>query len=668
MKLADLSNPKLAGKIRELFKEGRDRTRDWRKQARGDYAFYAGDQWEEEDVSFLKEHNRPVVTFNRVQSVINAVSGAELVNRQEVRYIPRTEDDTGVNDMYTETARYIRDRADVDDEESQAFQDASIAGMGVTETWVDFRSDPEGMIRTDRFSPLEFYWDPGASKKNLSDADWLARLRAIPRDKLREMFPGKKIVPDDFGLFSDATFEQPHDAENTDYEKDESRRHRTDPMVLQFQWRESEEFFLAEDQEGNQVELPTRAARDEAEANGFTVARFTRYTYWQAFVLGKTVLDKRELHPIRNQDGTRTKISGFTFRPITGHWDENERVFFGLMRPMKDPQRWSNKFFSQSLDILNSQAKGGILAERGAFDNQREAEDQWADPSAIVFAADGAISQGRITERPIAKQPPALDKLTALAIDAVRQTTGVSIEFLGLAERTQSGRVESSRINQGMVILQGLFSSLKKYRKEQGRVLLHFMRRYFPPGKLIRITNSEFARFHGDPDISKFDIVVDSAPTSANQKQEIWNSLQTILPPLLAKGFPVPPDVLDFAPIPESVAQRMKAFYQEQMTPSEEEQQHQQAVRQLELAGMQAEAAEKTANAVADIMKAQAAQGGVVRGAIGDIIKALIEEQKIDVEAGQKRAEFIGDMASEGIRAITELEKVDGQRQSNGNS
>ena len=47
---------------------------------------------------------------------------------------------------------------------------------------------------------------------------------------------------------------------------------------------------------------------------------------------------------------------------------------------MRDPQMWANKWLSQTLHILNTSAKGGIVAEEDAFADMTEAEEKWAQP------------------------------------------------------------------------------------------------------------------------------------------------------------------------------------------------------------------------------------------------------------------------------------------------
>jgi hypothetical protein len=67
---------------------------------------------------------------------------------------------------------------------------------------------------------------------------------------------------------------------------------------------------------------------------------------------------------------------------------------------MRDPQMWANKWLSQTLHILNTTAKGGIVAEESAFADMTEAEEKWPQPDTIVWATTGAVSQQRIMPKP----------------------------------------------------------------------------------------------------------------------------------------------------------------------------------------------------------------------------------------------------------------------------
>jgi len=61
------------------------------------------------------------------------------------------------------------------------------------------------------------------------------------------------------------------------------------------------------------------------------------------------------------------------------------------------------------------------------------------------------------------------------------------------------------------------------------------------------------------PDMTEFDIIVDQAPTSPNQKTEVWQALQPMLP-VLVKEVPAPIllKMLKFSPLPESVVKDME--------------------------------------------------------------------------------------------------------------
>src|SRR6185312_4735263 len=82
----------------------------------------------------------------------------------------------------------------------------------------------------------------------------------------------------------------------------------------------------------------------------------------------------------------------------TGKRDMNKRYWFGLVRAMRDPQEWANKWLSQILHIINSNAKGGLMAPKSAFENWRQVEANWARPDFIAWTKD-ANAQASIKQR-----------------------------------------------------------------------------------------------------------------------------------------------------------------------------------------------------------------------------------------------------------------------------
>ena len=98
------------------LQEAKRTQRKWRDNAREDYDFVAGNQWGQDDIDKLTAEMRPVITFNRVGPIVDAVSGQEINNRQEVKYFPRTIGKAGVNEVLTAAAEWVRDECDAGDE------------------------------------------------------------------------------------------------------------------------------------------------------------------------------------------------------------------------------------------------------------------------------------------------------------------------------------------------------------------------------------------------------------------------------------------------------------------------------------------------------------------------------------------------------------------------
>jgi len=574
----------LVREITKNLKEGRNHLLEWRDEARECFDYFAGNQWSEEDIQTLQEDNRAPIVFNRTFRTVNGVTGLETDNRQDISFSPMEEDDGGKAELWNAAIKWVRSNCDAEDEESEMFQDTTICGMGWTETRISYEENLNGDIVEDRIDPLQMIYDPNARKQNLADTRWRAREKEYSEREFREIWKDKDPQ---FGSFWPDNYDgNVHDATDAFlYENDQS-----DPLkksksvsVIQYQWWEWETMYRVVDRENNILgftDSKFKKIKDFVESEGLRYIKQPRKVYKQAFLNGKQIL---EMGP--------APIDRFSLNCMTGFRDRNTNTWFGIVRPMKDPQMWANKWMSQILHIINSNAKGGLLAEEGAFKSIRDAEDKWSKTNSIITTNPGAITQGKIQTRESPRYPEGLDRMLQLAMQSVSEVTGVNLEMLGVANRDQAASLELSRKEAGVKILGTLFNALRRYRKVQGRVMAAFIKNYIADGRLIRVVGErkkQFIPLLQDGLSLKYDVVVDESPSSPNMQDKVFMVISNLMPTLLQAGIPIPPEVLDYAPLPEALKTKWK-----ETLANPAKQQHENQMKQITMALAQLEAAKK---------------------------------------------------------------------------
>lgn len=566
---------------KERLTKSRNHSHDWRKEAVDCFNFRAGDQWSQDDRAMMEEELRPPITFNRIGPVIDVVSGHEVANRQEIRYFPRSNEDSQVNELLTATVAWVDDECEAEDEISDSFSDMLTCGMGWTETRMSYDEDPDGKIHSaERVPPLEMYWDAAAKKRNLSDARYKMRMKWMPKEEVEQRWPKSKDIDPSEGVIDDTDqFGEAHDSSPPFYE-DESisewwRPHEKMYRVMQYQYWERETIYRIGDPDSGQlVELSEKKYnRIKDRIPNLKVIRQLKKVYYQSFIIGVTELETKPL-----------SCNNFTLRAMCGKRDTIKNVWYGIVRGMLDPQRWSNKFMSNIQDIVSSNRQGGAFVEEGALVDPRRAEEDWNRADALIQVRDGALSQNKILERNPAAYPQGLDRLLQFSITSIPDVTGVNLELMGLADRTQANVLEMTRKRAGMTILSSLFDALRRYNKERGKVVLHYIQNYISDGRLIRILGKDgdpqYIPLMRQPDTAKYDVIVDEAPNSVNKKDETFGMLTQIIPFLSKMGVPIPPEVLDYVPLPTSLAEKWK----EQLQPSKEQQEQEKIQKRQETA------------------------------------------------------------------------------------
>ncbi len=664
----------LFSRLKGWFETDYDKQDDWRKEAREDFAFEAGDQLNEEDKAVLRENNRPIVIMNRVGPVVDSVAGSEVSNRQEVQFIPRTEGDVQINEILTAAAKWFRDQCDAEDEESDAFRDTVVCGMGWTETRLDYEDEPDGKPLIERVDPLEMVWDSAAKKRNLTDMRRVFHIkRDIPIDEARALCPGDPSNP-----FEDADYnatwvggkgsdKEAHHNDNHFYNKDntddgDSEKGDKTVTMVRAQWWERVPVYLVVDPTNPQNmltlekdEFADLSSKVKKIGGALQHVKQTRKVFKQAF-LGKVLLEV----------GPAPCDERFSFNCMTGKRDRNKNTWFGLVRAMKDPQRWANKWMMQTMHIMNTSAKGGIAAEKGSFfEDDKQGEESWAKNDQVTYLKQGALSGAnpKYIAKPTSQFPNNSFQLMEFAISSIRDVSGVNVELLGMQNGAgQAASLDLQRKQSAMTILQPLFDSLRRYRKVQGRLLLYLIEKYLSDGRLIRIVGEEGEKYVPlirQEGVTTYDVIVDESPTSPNQKEATWAMLQQLLPVI---GKMLPTDtwlaLLKYCPLPTSAQQDIAKSLEAAQSKPDPAQQQAQAEQQRKDQETAAEIARKNKLTDADIAnKARAAQVDNLHKMMNTPAQTVIgpDGQPVQAGGGNEAAMLMMSMMQEMMQGMQAL-------------
>jgi hypothetical protein len=596
----------------------------WRTESINSYDIVAGRQWTNDEEDQMMADGKIPVVFNLVSPTIDAVAGAEVGSRQQVQYFPRQTSNTGVDDVLTQGADWIMDECDGDQEDSEAFRDCLICGIGVTETRPD--ANLESNIIKERVDPLEMSWDAASRKANFAEARYLRRRKPMSKEQFKALWPHAAPQGD-----NDLTSKKPvivDPAIRYDGTNDEGSVNPDEVVVREYQWFDEEPRHLVADTQTNpaasmikamypnvpqQRGMPmlTPEQHDDLQATmpGARTAQIKHRAYYRVFVAAGQVLEP--VSPLEFED--------FTYKAITGKRDRNKGTWYGLVRAMKDPQRWHNKLFSQILHIMRHNAQGGVQYEPGAILDIREFEASWADPARNTPVADGALSNpngARVQPKPTVAYPEGLDRLMEFSGGSIKDVTGVNPEMLGLADRNQPGILESQRKQQAFGILAAFFDSKRRYHRMQGRLLLKLIDLYLPADKLVRVTGDDndpkYVQMALQTDVANYDVIVDEAPAGPNQKIQTFQVLTQMIPLLQQAGLPadVWADIVRYSPLPASLAEKIggalldKQKAEQQAAP--QQQQMEQAHAQAQIQDVAASAQHHSAQA--NLLNAKAGQ------------------------------------------------------------
>lgn len=531
---------------------------EWYEDAKTDFGFAETKQWSDEDASKLELERRVAVTFNLVHRTVNAICGQEVSNRQEIKFLPRRVGEIDASDPMTAAVKWFRENCNAEDEDSDAFRDMVTCGMGWTLSRMDYEVNPAGEPDITRRSPLLMRWDLSARKRNIADKKWVQSDYWMTKEAITDRWPESETAAMmNFALNPERT--GPIDAtENWKYQrtaegllqhKDEFRvvHHVERFTVAQHQVLDpaSQKILLLSDGQLNDL-------KDKASQIGIPPPQAhttKKRVFWEAWTVGGTVL---ESGPAKIQ-------SDFQYQCMTAFREQETGYWFGVVRLMKDPQRYTNRMASLLMSVVATGAKGGFLYETGSLADPKKAKQDWARTDSAIEVNPGKL--GAIQPKEAVQLPQGAADLLQLCKNSIVDIPGMNIELLGGPGKDQPGIVEDMRTKAGLTILAPVFDAKRLYVKRQGLLLSEFVTRFLSDGRLIRIwgpMGQQFIPLVRRSDVTEYDIVADESSANRDVKEKTFMVLQAVGPALMQMGVPPVPELLDYLPLPESLVLAIK--------------------------------------------------------------------------------------------------------------
>lgn len=666
-------------------------------EARENHEFVAGDSMYY-TASVMDKGQRKAVVFNKIAPYLDAVLGTMIQMRRKPNYEARLED-VEAQRMYSKVSNnlsdYCRDKANLDFLETLQDREMLICGYGALDTNVGYEQDPDGQVVGEVLRYDDVYWDSMAKEPNLLDARWVRRRKAFTREDIIAKY-GEDKLPQ-FESYGDNSNTQkqwnPFGGEYTATAFGDDDKHNELYQIHYYQWWELKPYYRAKNpakdiedpiiqqqfidimlrmsslrreysDKDEAEDLFTFSATDDylsmtpeqhqdvlklCEEFGLTLKAVKQHKrcYYTALITGEVVLDK-----FKSQDQ-----NGFTIKFKTAKYDPVNRLWYGMVRALKNPQEYANKALTEMLLVIAKNSKGGVMYEQDAVSDPRRFEQQYAKTDAAIMVNSGAISGNKIAPKAQAALPTGYENIHAIADASMSDVSGISKEYLGTATNKQvSALLESQRINQVLSTLAIYFDAISLYQIEHARLMLTYFRILTENNeqRLIRIVGedgaTQYMRIHSDFMKQEYDVVISEVPTTPGQKAQTTEIIINMADKLMAVGQNIYPMVVDYLPIPqEDKAKLVKALtpdertLQAQAQAEQERKQQEAALNQIMMKATEAKAALDLANAQtkqasidnviaqADKTRADTARILEETGSIAAQTEALQEAPAIDV-------------------------------------
>ncbi len=564
---------KRAVRFKRWFEDSHRTFSTWREKAIESYKFVSGDQWSDSDLEKLQKQKRPALVINKILSPVLFLLGVQRQQRQEPKILPFEASDVRLAELMGVLYKWTSTRCREDVVDSAVFADKIITGLGYWKIRLNFDSSLEGEIWWERISPLAVFPDPNFLDGGWDSAHYVIHATWWTLEEAKEQWPDHaEAIEKQYGEWlhsggsSNVSFGGGEDAGDSLagdrlFWDRETQRVR----VLEIWYKQRASTQVAVNPEtGEVVSDPMMMQQGQVAMAGRRVTEIR-----VANVLDELLLSD-EASPYQEPVFPIFPTMGFYF------W----KTPFGIVEPMKDPQREKNRRRSTMVEMVQRSSLSGFFNKREGGANNDDIKNYGAG-SGIVINYDNTPP----TQISPPELPQTLVFLDAKADNELRDVTNIHNEMLGnTSQRFVSARAIEARQRSGLTVQEPLLESFVQDKEPAVRFAISLIQQFMPIPTALRILGNIVARspempaagmiaqspyeelraLLSDAFSTKYDALVGTKPFEPSIQIQRWNVLSELAQTYQGQ---IPPDVLveaarDAGLLSESTAARTLAHVQ----------------------------------------------------------------------------------------------------------
>lgn len=440
--------------------------------------FYDGQQWDHEDAETIRERGQNPVVYNEIKPVIDWLIGTERKSRVDFVVVAQEEGEEASDDamLKTKLLKYLDDSNRAVFERSFAVEDAFKAGLGWME--VGLRGDKSGVpVYIGAESWRNILYDSQGSKRDLSDARYIFRVKVVDLDVAEALFPDKKEelqrcvqTGDDAAVFREWLGGGGLLASMDSFASGDERDHMTARPVDLFNPRERVLLIECWSREPQTQKNPVTGVADGISWKimcSVMTEKDTLIEAWSPF--------KHDLFPFIPVWAYRSRRTGLPYSPIL---------------QLIGPQEALNHRMSRSLyEASNNQIKLEVGAIDAEVMDLAELRKELDSPDGTAVFANGALSGGKVQER--GNESKAQFHLQMAQYDAtsIRSMGGVNSDNQGKNSNVIAAKAVLAKQEQGSLLTMELFDNLMFARQMEGEVTLSLAEQFVNQPLTIRLSD-----------------------------------------------------------------------------------------------------------------------------------------------------------------------------------